>query len=207
MRVRDVDDARAFLADRGFLPLLTTGAVTGLVDLVAGEAVSGHWWGHPAGKQIFHIVSALEDHPDVLAARVLDGRMTFVDRHLFAPLYRVVTDPEWRKEGIRTLHGPGKKLLETMPSTSTRLEALALSLGLDKKAVPRAKEELEKSLLVRVWSARTEDGKHTAFLGPWSAWADSATKRDARALELHNAQAVLREAAGNVRTLLTRHTQ
>jgi hypothetical protein len=65
-----------------------------LAELVAGEPLRGSWWGHPAGKTIYAIATGLEQ--SVLTAKLVDGKVAFVDARLWPSLLRVVLDDTWR---------------------------------------------------------------------------------------------------------------
>src|SRR5512143_1453171 len=60
-----------------------------LTALVAGAPIRGSWWGHPAGRRIFQVASALEDRGDVLFAPLLSAKVTLVHRRLWAALLGV----------------------------------------------------------------------------------------------------------------------
>ena len=63
--------------ERGVLPLAPEPSViTSLVETVAGERPDGSWWGHPAGGRIYQLATALEAADDVLAAKVVRGKVT-----------------------------------------------------------------------------------------------------------------------------------
>src|SRR5438552_4719625 len=100
---------RALVRRRGIVPLTGEGS---LVDAIAGERVKGGWWSHARGKIIFRLVSSLEDDGGVLCVkitpsgitkRVVDGRVSFVDRALWPALVRVATDEERRAHAMATL--------------------------------------------------------------------------------------------------------
>jgi hypothetical protein len=95
--IRSLNDALALLERQQLLPLTSVPPLKCLVDEIAGEHVKGSWWGHKAGKAIFNIASALEDHDDVLSVKLLAGKVTFVHRAVWPSLLRVVTDAAWRK--------------------------------------------------------------------------------------------------------------
>ena len=87
--VSTVEEAAAFLAERGIVLFSGRGAGPTLVDVIAGETVRGSWWGHPAGHRIFALASALEDNPDILWCKLLAGKRTLVHRRLWPALVRL----------------------------------------------------------------------------------------------------------------------
>ncbi|HEY1419035.1 MAG TPA: hypothetical protein VGF41_14090, partial [Myxococcaceae bacterium] len=60
-----------------------------LTALVAGAPIKGSWWGHPAGKRIFQVTSALEDGGQVLFVPLLSAKVTLVHRRLWPSLVSV----------------------------------------------------------------------------------------------------------------------
>jgi len=55
-------------------------------EVIAGESIRGSWWGHPKGGEIYSILGFLEESPDVLVCRVVNGKITFVHRRLWPAL-------------------------------------------------------------------------------------------------------------------------
>src|SRR5262249_16411720 len=105
-------------------------SMAALIEAVAGEPVRGSWWGHPKGRLIFQIASALEDDGEVLTAKLVGGKVTFIDRALFGPLYRIVSDRRWRKAAIAGLPADARALLDDVPARgSISIEAVAASRG------------------------------------------------------------------------------
>ena len=155
-----------------------------LVEAIAGERVRGSWWSHPSGKAIFAVANRLEDAADVVTAKVIGGKVTFVHARLWPALLRVVTDRQWRRTRSATLDADAKALL-TRVERAKRLDAGARELAPARKA-------LEASLLVRSMQEHTEAGRHTTVLESWRAWASAETARAATALSIDDAHAFLR---------------
>ena len=61
-----------------------------LAEAVAGEPIRGSWWGHKKGSEIFRALSLVDDSPDVLCFRLVQGKITFVHRRLWPALVRLV---------------------------------------------------------------------------------------------------------------------
>jgi len=154
-----------------------------LVAEIAGE-VRGSWWAHPSGGLIFSIVSALDDSPEVLGAKLVRGKIAFVHRDLWPQLVRVVLDPEWRSTAAKGLTAPAKQLLAEVERKG--------SLRLDGRAPARL--ALEKRGLLLSISEHTESGRHAVVLRSWSDWAPAAVRKAAKALEFAGASAELRSA-------------
>ncbi len=94
---------RALVKKRGLLLL-----VPDFVEAVAGEKVKGSWWGHPKGGEIFRLAEALEDSGDVMVAKLVQGKTTFVDRALWPAVLALVRDDAFRARRLKKL-GPAAK--------------------------------------------------------------------------------------------------
>ncbi len=64
------------------------GPVPSLVEVIAGEPVRGSWWSHPKSHEIFAVTRAIRASDDVLACRLIKGKVTFVPRRLWPALVR-----------------------------------------------------------------------------------------------------------------------
>jgi len=80
--------ALALVRKHGVMLASAKGRVPCLADIVAGEPIKGSWWAHPKGREIFRVLGAVGDSPDVLVCRLVDGKITFVHRRLWAALVR-----------------------------------------------------------------------------------------------------------------------
>ncbi|MCG2593960.1 hypothetical protein LZ009_14355 [Ramlibacter sp. XY19] len=98
-------EALAFVEQHGVVLVSAQGAAPKLVDAIAGEPVRGSWWGHPRGKEIFRVLSAVQASPDILVCRLLAGKLTLVHRRLWPALVRLADRfaPE-RIERVREEH-------------------------------------------------------------------------------------------------------
>jgi hypothetical protein len=82
-------EALAFVEQHGVVLVSAQGAAPKLVDAIAGAAVRGSWWGHPRGREIFRVLSAVQASPDILVCRLLAGKVTLVHRRLWPALVRL----------------------------------------------------------------------------------------------------------------------
>src|SRR4249919_3768352 len=78
----------AALIEHGMLLQSARGPLPNVADLVAGEPISGSWWGHPQGHAIFAALQSLDDSPDVVRLRLVNGKVTLVHRRLWPALVR-----------------------------------------------------------------------------------------------------------------------
>jgi hypothetical protein len=163
--------------------------VPSLAHEIAQEPIKGSWWSHPKGKLIFALGSAVEDSGEVLAVKLVDGKMTFVHQALWPALLRVLLDDSWRKPRVFELPGAAKRLF-------AEVERQREVQG----AEPKPVKALEESLLALVVSHHTARGHHEKVLTSWAHWAKTAGVKPA-AVELDEALAQVRAAAHGVRVL------
>jgi hypothetical protein len=82
----DAIQALAFIEQHGIVLLAGKGSAPRLTEAIAGETISGSWWGHAKGKRIFTVLQDVGESPDVLFCRLLAGKITLVHRRLWPAL-------------------------------------------------------------------------------------------------------------------------
>jgi hypothetical protein len=82
-------EALRFVHDHGAVLVAAKGPVPRLAEVLAGAPFKGSWWAHPKGREIFAILQQLEDSPDILVCRLVNGHVTFVHRRLWPALVRM----------------------------------------------------------------------------------------------------------------------
>jgi hypothetical protein len=82
-------EALAFVREHGVVLVAAKGKGPNLVEAIAGEPIKGSWWGHPTGKRIFSVLDAVTESEEVLACRLIDGKITLVHRRLWPALVRL----------------------------------------------------------------------------------------------------------------------
>jgi hypothetical protein len=198
--VRDLASALALAREQRVVPFTDVdGLLVSFVGAVTGEPVRGSWWGHRLGRLIFNLGGELEGSGEVLAAKLVAGKITFVHRSLWPALLRVVEDAGWRKARMAELSATARDLLEAVEREGElRLDRWAESRKLDTKgrrALARARGELEARLLVRFQEVHTEAGVHASFLETWARWpARDDVAPAAAKLSFDEALVALREA-------------
>lgn len=132
---------------------------------IAEQPIRGSWWGHPDGGSIFATCEWLQEHEDVLSAKLVNGKITYVHRRLWSALLRVATsNRSWQKSG---LSGEARALLHHVGRRgSVRTDKLKQSA----RALRQPVQELERRLLVRSFSVHTGSGKHAKQLESWRSW-------------------------------------
>jgi hypothetical protein len=155
--------------------------VPSLVDAVAGAPVRGSWWGHPEGKRIFQLATAIEESGEVVVAKLVEGRVTFVHRALWPALARVVTDAGWRRRRAAGLDAVARDLLRRVERAGELRFAVAPADARRRWAA--ARRALEARALVLSGSEHTEGGKHLPVLRSWNRWAADAAVAPAMPLD------------------------
>ena len=83
------------------------GPVPNLAEYVAGEPIRGSWWGHASGHEIFAVLSRVLNSPDVIATRLVNGKVTLIYRRLWPALVRVADRfPKERLAAVDEEHTP-----------------------------------------------------------------------------------------------------
>jgi|SRR5437868_6209545 len=84
-----LQDARDYVEEQGVVLVAARGSTARLVEVIVGESIMGSWWAHARGKEIFRILRALGESPDVLVCRLVAGKVTFVHRRVWPALIRM----------------------------------------------------------------------------------------------------------------------
>jgi hypothetical protein len=127
-----VVDVMALLVERGVLLESARGPIPNVAELVAGEAISGSWWAHPASHAIFAAINAVADSPDVVRLRLVNGKITLVHRRIWPAVVRVSDAiPRARLASIEQQHtasGAHRKIETPFPAwvPAEAIEAAAL---------------------------------------------------------------------------------
>ena len=138
-----------FVARHGVALASGKGPVPNLAEAVAGEPIRGSWWGHPKGSEIFLALGAVDDSPDVLCFRLVDGKITFVHKRLWPALVRLASEL-------------GKDRLTAIKQEHTQTGAHRSVLTPFPKWVPGE---------VKTAALKLSDSKARAQLGPWASAA------------------------------------
>jgi hypothetical protein len=159
--LRDAAAVIAAVAEVGLLFLSDTKR-RNAIEILTGQFPRGSWWSHPQANAIYDILQDVERHPDLLSAKLLSGKVTFVHRRLWPALLTVVTAREpWQTEGMP-------------PVAQQWLAAFdeAEAAGAPPPPVSRTvSKEIEARLLAYAESVHTTAGRHETRLESWRAWA------------------------------------
>jgi hypothetical protein len=79
----------AFVKRHGIVLQAARGPVPSLAEAVVGGPIRGSWWAHPRGHEIFRVAETVSESPEVLVCKLVDDKVTFVHRRLWAALVRL----------------------------------------------------------------------------------------------------------------------
>jgi hypothetical protein len=95
-------DVMAALVEHGMLLQSARGPIPNVAELVAGEPIKGSWWAHPQSHTIFAALASLDDSPEVVRLRLVNGKVTLVHRRLWPALAR--TADRFSPKQLAALH-------------------------------------------------------------------------------------------------------
>jgi hypothetical protein len=129
-------DPLAWLREQGVVLQSARGPLPNLAEYVAGESIHGSWWGHPSGHEIFAVLNDLIASGDVVATRLVEGRITLIHRRVWPALVRVADRfPAERLAAVDEVHavsGAHRTIEVPFPSwvpAEERASAALLSVG------------------------------------------------------------------------------
>jgi len=139
--------------------------------IITGEPMKGSWWSHPMAQIIFQVNERLDDHPDVLIAKLLAGKVTFVHRQFWLSLLAVAQSEEsWQ---MRNLPDTAQKVLKVVKNAGV-VRSDELRMGtVGRKELNESVRILERRLLIHSHQVHTESGAHAKVLESWQSWAAS----------------------------------
>ena len=99
-------EALAFVRKHGFvLQAAHVAGIPVLVDFIAGTAIRGSWWGHAKGREIFAVLNEVHDSGEVVAIRLIQGKLTLAHRRVWGALVAVADEIGRSRLGaVREVH-------------------------------------------------------------------------------------------------------
>ena len=79
----------AWIREQGVVLQSARGPVPNVAEFIAGEPIRGSWWGHPAGKEIYAVLSELEDRLDLVSTRLINRKITLLHARVWPSVVRV----------------------------------------------------------------------------------------------------------------------
>jgi quercetin dioxygenase-like cupin family protein len=144
-------------------------SVTGLI---IGKRMSGSWWSHPKGKMIWRVLNKFVIHREVLATRLVSGKVTFVHRRLWPEFLAIATSRHvWQ---IDSLSPEASGLLTFLDREGRTRTDNPRWRNRGEKPIANTSRELEQKLLVHSEEVHTESGFHAKLLRSWDDWRRNA---------------------------------
>lgn len=111
------NNALAFVREHGVVLASARGPAPRLTEAIAGEPIEGSWWAHPRGREIFRVLSAVQDSDEVLVCRLIDAKVTLVHRRLWPALVRLAGRfPAGQLARVRDVHtSSGRHAVQATP--------------------------------------------------------------------------------------------
>lgn len=155
------------LETNGFL-LESDPKLPSVCSLITGSALRGSWWSHPLAQIIFQVNELLEDHEDILIAKLVLRKVTFVHRKLWSELVTIGSARErWQLSGLAPAT---KSLLRQVDAAGALSTAETVWPQKNKIKLGDAGRDLEKRLLVVGTQFHSESGAHEKRLETWDHW-------------------------------------
>ena len=137
-------------------------------SLITGSALRGSWWSHPLAQIIFQVNELLEDHDDILIAKLVSRKVTFVHRILWSELVTIGSARErWQLGG---LPAASMSVLKQVDSAGALAAAEIVWPQKSNIKLGDAARDLEKRLLVVGTQFHSESGAHEKRLETWDHW-------------------------------------
>jgi len=88
-----------------------------LAERIAGEPITGSWWGHPKGHAIFELTRKIHQSRAVLVCTIAKGKITYVHRRLWPHFVCLAGRfPAHALDQVREIHLPtGRHKREDIP--------------------------------------------------------------------------------------------
>lgn len=88
-------EALRFLDDEGIvLQSAQHPAFATLTAAIVGARIRGSWWAHPKSREIFRVLCQVYESPDVVATRLVDGKVTLIHRRVWPAIETLVNAGE-----------------------------------------------------------------------------------------------------------------
>jgi hypothetical protein len=101
-------DELDWLREQGVVMQSARGPVPSLAERVAGDPIRGSWWGHPSGHEIYRVLNEVRASPEVVALRLINGKITLIHRRLWPALVRAADRfPSDRLAAVDEVHTAG----------------------------------------------------------------------------------------------------
>lgn len=132
--------------------------------IIANEPIKGSWWPHRDGSVIFHTLGNILDSKDVIAPKLINGKVTLLYKELFPYFNSIVSSPKnWQ---IDNLKEDCKIFLRDVQKNGGCLRSDEYKWEGDRK-LGDVIRDLEKKLLVYSLEIHTDSGAHAKIIHTW----------------------------------------
>ncbi len=164
--------------ERWGMLLASDPALPSVSSVVAGRPIRGSWWADESGREIYSVLTALEDARGLAFLKLVAGKVTILHQRLEPPLLTLATCGEpWQRDGLSPL---AVELLAVVEAEGTLRLDRARSIA-PRQALARATAEMESRLLAYCGQEHTERGAHERVLASWRHWASTREIRRSEA--------------------------
>jgi hypothetical protein len=141
----------------------------GVVEIVTGKKISGSWWGHEKGHEIFQTLHELSDKKNVPPTKLISGKVTFIHKNLWLDFLTVANSNEqWQ---FQNLSDEAYRFLKIVNKNGfIQTEKLPNGLFDSSKKIGDVVRELEKKILVCSYEIHTDMGFHAKTVENWEHW-------------------------------------
>ena len=137
-------------------------------SMITGSPLRSSWWSHPLAQIIFQVNEKLEDHEDILIAKLISRKVTFIHRKLWSELATIGSARErWQ---LVNLSAGARSLLKQVDSSGALTTAETIWPRKTEMKLGDAARELERRLLVIGAQFHSESGAHEKRLETWDHW-------------------------------------
>ena len=91
-------EALEFVERHGVVLASAKGNAPRLTEAIVGAPIKGSWWAHAMSHEIYGVLNAVSESEDVLACRLIDGKVTLIHRRLWPSLVRLA--PQFAPERL-----------------------------------------------------------------------------------------------------------
>ncbi len=150
------------------LLLETDNAFPSLATTMVGGPISGSWCAHPMANEIYMMSREIARHEEVLVAKLLSGKSTYVHSRLWPSLIAIATAREaWQLDG---LHAYALALLDAAEERG-RMTIDEFDGSRSRKETGAYARALESRLLVFGDDVHSPSGAHVKRIETWEHWA------------------------------------
>jgi len=95
------DEVLSVLRERGIL-MCHDYELPSATSIIADEKIKGSWWPHKKGSLIFHTLGEVLNSNELLAPKLVNGKVTLLHKDLFSDFFTIVlTESDWQLESIK----------------------------------------------------------------------------------------------------------